>query len=98
MADALSDLDQRCGVEEVGRPYLHGPGTGQHELDGILGRRDPSDPDDRDVGKRLRHLVDAPDGHATDRGTAQSPGHAAEPRTDRPPTHAPAPHPPAPPA
>src|SRR5438105_982436 len=43
---------RRPRVPEGGRPHLHGVGTSEEKLDGVLSPRDASDPDDGRLRKR----------------------------------------------
>src|SRR5439155_15492164 len=83
LADTFPHVDQGARVEEVGGPDLYGPRPGQHELNGVRGVHDASDPDDRHVGESLGYLVDTADGDRTDGSARQSAGHGTEPGAER---------------
>src|SRR5438067_8756938 len=70
-APAVELLDHSCrrpGLEEGSRADLYGVGSGHQELDGILARAHPADPDDGRPGEGLAAVVHRPDGHGPDGG------------------------------
>ena len=66
-----ADPGARTRVGEARGPDLDRLGARHHELGRVPPRRDPADPDDRQVRERLTHVVDRPDGDGMDRPARQ---------------------------